>query len=253
MLLRRQSASPTQLSSQTLPQVRHAQALATSLQHLPPGAGNKGVAAGARVRNLASTRSTSVDNNTVSTGRACLIISTNAHSRNNKTSKHTASVHTARLERELVVCSADEEVKALVVVVLVRVGRGPGLAAALDVVVGRAAGGRDLGAGVACAAALYVAGLARLEGGVFNGGVGDDGGGEREGDGRNQGEDGEELHGGGLLGMAAKVRWSEGLSWWDWIVLVSFSHGAMLLSYIVDRRGRLRTYSLQTHVNQIPD
>lgn len=88
--------------------------------------------------------------------------------------KHTASVDTAGLERELVVGAANKEIEAFVVVVLVGVCRTASLAAAPDVVVCRAAGGRHLGAAVACAAALYVAGLASLKSSIFDGSLGDD-------------------------------------------------------------------------------
>ena len=115
--------------------------------------------------------------------------------------RRTASVDTAGLERELVVSAADKEVEPLVVVVHVGVCRATSLAAALDVVVSRAAGGGDLSAGVACAAARYVAG-AVLKSSILNGSLSDDRGGEGEGDGRDQGEDGEELHRCGGTGKA---------------------------------------------------
>jgi hypothetical protein len=105
----------------------------------------------------------------------------------------TASVDTAGLERELVISAANKEVETLVVVVLVGVCRAASLAAALDVVVCRAAGGRHLSAGVAGATARYVAG-AGIESSIFNGSLSDDRSGKRESDGRDQGEDREELH-----------------------------------------------------------
>ena len=62
-----------------------------------------------------------------------------------------------------------------------RVCRATSSAALLDIVVGRAAGGGYLGAGVTCAAALDIAGLAGFEGSIFDRGLGDDGGGEGKG------------------------------------------------------------------------
>lgn len=116
--------------------------------------------------------------------------------------EHTTSVDAAGLERELVVGAADQEVEALVVVVLVGVGRAAGGAALLDVVVGGAAGRRHLGAGVAGRATLDVARLAGLESSVLDGRPSDDRGGERERNRRDQGQDGEELHGCGGDGGA---------------------------------------------------
>ena len=88
------------------------------------------------------------------------------------------------------------------------VGGSTSSAALLDVVVCRAAGGRNLGAGVAGGTALDVARLAGLESSVLDGSLSDDRGRKSESDGRDQGEDGEKLHGDGFFG--AEARGSEG-------------------------------------------
>lgn len=101
-----------------------------------------------------------------------------------------------------------------------RVGRATSSAALLVVVVTGAAGGRDLGAGVAGRAALDVAGLAGLNGSVLDRSLSDDRGREGESDGRDQSKDGEELHGcgddGGATGavQAKKATGSAGAKDW---------------------------------------
>lgn len=95
---------------------------------------------------------------------------------------HTTAVDARSAERELVEWSAEAlEVEALVVVVLVRVGRAAGSGAALDVVAGRVAGSGDLAGRVVGAAAS--SGTSGLEGSW--GGSGSS----------HKGKEGEELHG----------------------------------------------------------
>jgi hypothetical protein len=118
------------------------------------------------VRNLSRPLSTPIDNHTIRTRR-------------------TPRVNPRSLQRELIVRSSHQEIKALIVIVLVRIRGASSRAALLHVVVRAVAGRGHLGAGVARAAAFDVAGLAGLE--VCGEGEGQGGEGE-------EGEEGE-LHG----------------------------------------------------------
>jgi hypothetical protein len=83
---------------------------------LPSRASNKVVARGARVRNLTRTLSSSVENNTVCTGRSYKSLLKSSYSPRILW-KTTSSISTASPQRELLIRASNKEVETLIVVV----------------------------------------------------------------------------------------------------------------------------------------
>jgi hypothetical protein len=147
------------------------------------------------MRDLASKLTLRVEDDTIRTRRSCTPSVQHILSVSHRFQEHTSGVRATRPQRELLVRPVDGEVKALVVVVLVRVRRAAGLAVRVVVLVPRGARAGYLRVGVACRAALDVAGAG------LDWGVGD---GEGESEGREEEERcREEVHGCGWIG--AKV------------------------------------------------
>jgi hypothetical protein len=108
---------------------------------------NEVVAACASVRDFSSASSSLVEDHTIRSRRAwvkLVLIQTNWHEK-----RLTASKYAARLNREFVVRSGNEEVKAFVVVIHVRVGSSSSSSTVLNVVGSSTACSSDLGGSVA--------------------------------------------------------------------------------------------------------
>lgn len=121
----------------------------------------------------------------------------------------TSSVNPTLLDRELLVRAAHREVKALVVVVLVRVVAGAGLVVVGVVAVALVQGGADL-AGAVVVVAAGGGGLADFELGLGDGGWGGEGAGCEE---QGGGEDGEAHLDGFGMGLRG---WADG-DYSEWI------------------------------------
>jgi hypothetical protein len=143
---------------------------------------NEVVAACTSVRDFSSASSSLVKDHTIRSRRACVksvLIQINWHKK-----RLTTSEDAARLDRELVVRSSYQEVKAFVVVVDVRVGGSSSSSTVINVAGSSAACGSDLGGSVAGRSTSSEA-CSCVEGVLERRGV-DKSGGEGEGDGSQQ-------------------------------------------------------------------